>query len=222
MQGQIVSFVMDEGIIRGEDGREYLFRPADLIQSQSDLSTVRRVDFVPDGDRARDVLVLETGGFNSKIERRNGEGRRLRTRPATPLESFWGYGLTGLTRRYFDFQGRARRKEFLAVIALAWIIVLSPLVIYAVLAGNAEQLPQLLDGADDTLSKPLGTVFVLLLCLVFFPNLAVSVRRLHDTGRSGWVWCLTFLPYIGSVIVLILCLLPSQKGTNVFGPPPER
>lgn len=54
--------------------------------------------------------------------------------------------------------------------------------------------------------------------LLFIPTLAVIFRRLHDTGKSGWYSCLLLLPGIGFLIILILCLADSQKGTNQYGP----
>jgi uncharacterized membrane protein YhaH (DUF805 family) len=53
------------------------------------------------------------------------------------------------------------------------------------------------------------------------PSIAVTVRRLHDTGRSGWWWWLSFLCGIGAIIVLIFCLIDSSPGANEYGPNPK-
>jgi uncharacterized membrane protein YhaH (DUF805 family) len=65
----------------------------------------------------------------------------------------------------------------------------------------------------------------LLLCLyslaVFIPNLAVSVRRLHDSDRSGWWILIAFVPFIGGIWLLVLYLLSGTPGPNRFGPDPK-
>ena len=56
---------------------------------------------------------------------------------------------------------------------------------------------------------------------VFVPSLAMSVRRLHDTGRSGWFLLLNLIPYIGGIIVFVFSVLDSQPGANQYGPNPK-
>ena len=65
--------------------------------------------------------------------------------------------------------------------------------------------------------------FILLsYCLaILLPSINVSVRRLHDTGRSGWWLLLNFVPIIGPLVVTIFMLLDSQPGTNKYGPNPK-
>lgn len=53
------------------------------------------------------------------------------------------------------------------------------------------------------------------------PSLAMSVRRLHDTGRSGWFLLLNLIPYIGGIIIFVFSVLDSQPGTNQYGPNPK-
>lgn len=222
MKGRIVSFIRGEGRIRGDDGRDYRFQPADLIQPQADLVGIRQVDFIPDGDRARQILVLETGPSSAQIETRDAEGRRVRHARAAPLDTIFGYAATGLSQRYFSFRGRARRKEYFSIIMVSWLLVLCPLVLQAALGGHAPNITAFLDGSGKASDMPLAIVSYVALLLLVIPNVSAAVRRLHDTGRSGWLWCISFLPYIGSLIVLVLMLLPGQKGTNAYGPAPER
>lgn len=56
---------------------------------------------------------------------------------------------------------------------------------------------------------------------VFLPGLAVAVRRLHDTGRSGWWLLVGFLPVIGLIVLLVFMVLDSEEGTNDHGPNPK-
>jgi uncharacterized membrane protein YhaH (DUF805 family) len=62
-------------------------------------------------------------------------------------------------------------------------------------------------------------VVVAYLILLGIPGLAVSIRRLHDTDRSGWWWWLSLVPF-GSVVVLVFHALPGTAGPNQFGPVP--
>ena len=57
---------------------------------------------------------------------------------------------------------------------------------------------------------------------VLAPGLAVSVRRLHDTDRSGWWLLIGFVPLIGAVVLLVFLVLDSQPGANRFGPNPKQ
>lgn len=60
-------------------------------------------------------------------------------------------------------------------------------------------------------------IFAVLLVL---PNMAVTVRRFHDTGNSGWLYLINFIPYIGGLVVFIFMVLPSQPYENKWGPHP--
>ena len=56
---------------------------------------------------------------------------------------------------------------------------------------------------------------------VFIPYLAVGVRRLHDTGRSGWWMLIYFVPFIGAIVLLVFFVQDSQDGYNQYGPNPK-
>jgi uncharacterized membrane protein YhaH (DUF805 family) len=107
-------------------------------------------------------------------------------------------------RKYAVFSGRARRKEYW-MFALFNIIVL---VLIGIVVGFVSQV-----GASA-----LGTIYAL---LVFVPGLAVSVRRLHDTGRSGWWLLISLIPLLGWIVLLIFVVLDSQPGENQYGPNPK-
>ncbi|MBN8778806.1 MULTISPECIES: DUF805 domain-containing protein [unclassified Thiobacillus] len=109
----------------------------------------------------------------------------------------------------FSFNGRARRKEY-------WFFFLFVIVI-AFLLG-------LLDSLIGTYSKKteLGLLGGIFLLGILIQSIAVGVRRLHDTGRSGWWLLIGLIPFVGSIIVLILMLLAGQPGTNEYGPDPRQ
>jgi uncharacterized membrane protein YhaH (DUF805 family) len=56
---------------------------------------------------------------------------------------------------------------------------------------------------------------------VLIPSIAVTVRRLHDTGRTGWWILINLIPFLGTIILLIFMVLDSQPGTNRYGPNPK-
>lgn len=64
-------------------------------------------------------------------------------------------------------------------------------------------------------------VNLLLLLIFFIPSLAVAVRRLHDTGRSGWWVLIGIIPIIGAIVLFIFYCTDSQIGANQYGPNPK-
>ena len=120
-------------------------------------------------------------------------------------------------RRYFDFEGRSRRKE-LWLFSLFIMIVYSVLIVL-VLAGGFSMG----EAAEDV--APLSWIALALLVLfglaTIIPSLAVQVRRFHDQDRSGWFLLLNFIPYLGGLIVLVFMLMEGTRGPNRFGPDPK-
>lgn len=131
--------------------------------------------------------------------------------------SMWGYFARAMTSRYATFSGRARRKEYWAF-ALFWIIVLVQFAIVALASGDGAS------GADDAEPSAAAVIASLALGLFavasFIPILAVTVRRLHDLGMSGWWLLLLLIPGAGSVASIIIGLIPGQPGDNRFGASP--
>ena len=111
-------------------------------------------------------------------------------------------------RKYATFTGRARRKEF-------WFFQLFVLLIAMVLS-LVDRMLGLLD--DVTGFGPLSGLFSL---AMFIPSLAVSVRRLHDTDRTGWWALLYFVPLLGFLVLLVFFVLDGTRGTNRFGEDPK-
>ena len=109
----------------------------------------------------------------------------------------------------FSFSGRARRKEY-------WMFVLIAVVIAIFLA--------LADGITGSYSSELGFGLLggLFLLAILIQSIAVCVRRLHDTGRSGWWFLINLIPLIGPIVVLVLMALKGQAGENAYGPDPKQ
>ena len=107
-------------------------------------------------------------------------------------------------QRYVDFNGRATRAQF-------WQFVLAVAVLLLLAA--------FLDGVFDLRVGLSESVLGLAVGVAHFvPFVAISVRRLHDTDRSGWWYLVNAIP-LGSIIFLVLVCIPSTPDTNNYGPP---
>lgn len=110
------------------------------------------------------------------------------------------------TRKYAVFSGRAGRKEY-------WVFTLIMAIIYYVISLSEMAVT----GQKAPEFSIAGTLFLLAtLC----PTIAVSVRRLHDRDKSGWLFLLFFLPLVGAIIMLALMIPKGTEGNNRFGPDP--
>jgi uncharacterized membrane protein YhaH (DUF805 family) len=136
-------------------------------------------------------------------------------------------------KRYFDFSGRSRRKEYWMFTLLNLIVLTIYVLVFFFLFGNAvgDPLSGSFDGTGSFFSSSLSGWIVLgLLWLLFvlIPGLSVSVRRLHDRDLSGW-WYLAYLvgsglPFIGFIVIIgffVVMAMPGTIGSNRFGPDPE-
>jgi uncharacterized membrane protein YhaH (DUF805 family) len=112
--------------------------------------------------------------------------------------------------KYAEFDGRARRKEY-------WMFFLVNLII-SVLFGFATGFIGGMLGLPNTLVTMIALVYSL---AVLLPGLAVGVRRLHDTGRSGWWLLIALIPILGALILLFFSVQDSEPGSNSYGPNPK-
>lgn len=119
---------------------------------------------------------------------------------------------TDVLKKYATFSGRARRKEYWMFVLWNFIIglVLNVLSSVFVKAGIAP-LTLLLYG-----------VTILYYLAVVIPSLAVLVRRLHDTGRSGWWVLIGLVPIIGGIVLIIFAVMDGQPGDNAYGSNPKQ
>ena len=105
---------------------------------------------------------------------------------------------------YAQFEGRARRSEFwywfLANIGVGVIVVIL-----------------------FVISRILGDlIYIVWLLGIIVPNLAVGCRRLHDSGKSGWLQLIGIIPFFGGIVLLVLFCLDSTPGPNKYGPSPKQ
>ena len=106
-------------------------------------------------------------------------------------------------KKYAVFSGRARRKEYWMFFLLNFIIALALGFIEGLFGGP-------------------GVIGMLYSLAVLIPGLAVSVRRLHDTGRSGWWLLIGLIPLIGAIVILVFMVQEGKNESNDFGEDPKQ
>lgn len=111
-------------------------------------------------------------------------------------------------RQYADFNGRARRKEFWMFFLFNLIFSVAAMILDNVLGIAWEKIGY-------------GPLYVIYGLAVFLPNLAVTVRRLHDVGKSGWWIFISLIPLIGAIWLLVLMVTDGNPGNNEYGPNPK-
>ncbi|HEX5081730.1 MAG TPA: DUF805 domain-containing protein [Blastocatellia bacterium] len=112
-------------------------------------------------------------------------------------------------KKYADFSGRARRKEYWMFVLFNILICIAIMIFSAILASI------------DTSLALIGTLLLVVYGLaIIVPGLAVTVRRLHDTGRSGW-WILIALVPVAGIVLLVFEVQDSTPGENEYGKNPK-
>jgi uncharacterized membrane protein YhaH (DUF805 family) len=111
-------------------------------------------------------------------------------------------------RQYADFNGRARRTEY-------WMFVLISTVIGIVLAVLDNVL------GLTFMQGSTGVLGLLYSLAVLVPSLAVGARRLHDTGRSGWLLLIMLIPLVGAIVLIVFLATAGNVGSNSYGPDPK-
>ncbi len=119
-------------------------------------------------------------------------------------------------RKYATFSGRARRSEFWYWVLFNFLVGLV-LGILASATGGMELDP--VTGMPTY--GPTGILANIVSLALLIPTIAVTVRRLHDTDRSGFWWFIVLIPIVGPIILLVFAALAGTPGPNRFGPDPK-
>lgn len=114
--------------------------------------------------------------------------------------------------RYFNFKGRTSRRAFLGYCLIQMLISTAIIAIVYLVIVKMNSIEAILYGSGILFSSALLTNFIFLI-----PNVATTVRRLHDIGKSGWWYLLIGIPFINLYVVYLL-LLSGNKGENIYGP----
>ena len=112
-------------------------------------------------------------------------------------------------KRYAEFTGRSRRKEYWMFLLGVFIAV----IVLSIIEGIVG-----LSGMVGGVYGPLTTLFFL---GILVPSIAVQVRRFHDQDKSGWFVLLGLIPFLGGLAVLVFMCLEGTRGPNRFGPDPK-
>lgn len=111
-------------------------------------------------------------------------------------------------KQYLDFSGRARRKEY-------WFFTLFHIIFYGVC--------MLLDKILGTSAGEggIGFLYLTYFLLTLIPSFALSIRRMHDIGKSGWMVLVSIIPIAGPIWFLVLTCMESEMKTNQWGDNPK-
>lgn len=240
MKGDVLYFDAERGIgfASGDDGNRYHFDRGDLPAGLSPQKGTR-IAFTPSGNRAGGIVPEggvaaapqkaapappAPGGPTPAVAGRQarpaGAVPPIEAAPALGVErtaarppSLFGHFRSCVTGGYVRFRGRATRREY-------WGFVLFYL-LAAILVGAVGGV---LDGVMGNIrdEEPIFTIAlpVLFGLATILPAAAVTVRRIHDIGLSGWFVLLGLIPTIGGLIILVFTLVPSQKRPNRWGEVP--
>jgi uncharacterized membrane protein YhaH (DUF805 family) len=121
------------------------------------------------------------------------------------------YWKTAITKNYANFDGRARRSEYWYYTLMNIIILVGLQVLIAVGAASGSAI----------IAMIAGIVYLIYALGTLVPSLAAVVRRLHDTGKSGWFILIALIPLVGSIWLLVLLCTDGEQGENAFGPDPK-
>jgi len=243
MRGEVLHY--DEaqgfGFITGEDGNRYTFRREDIRRAFPSARGTA-VEFRENGTQARDVFLAGSAGAAPEPRVRSSSVPSVAVTPAspsvtsqnfgrnaaaggtpviqpTPSMGLWAYFWNCMTADYATFRGRARRKEY-------WGFVLFSTLALILLSFAGLMVDAMLGNFDPYGNGPVAILVVagLAVAVGFLPGIAVTIRRFHDVGMSGWFYLLFVvlsLFTIGSLIIFVVTLIPSQKRDNKWGPMPE-
>ncbi len=130
-------------------------------------------------------------------------------------KSFLDHVMTCLKDKYATFDGRATRSEY-------WYLYLFTILAYIAAYTVFAILGLVFSGGDEDGVFIGGVIGVALMALALFcPMLSAGVRRLHDTGKSGLWYLICFVPYVGSIVLLVFFCLASEPHDNQYGPVPQ-
>ena len=126
--------------------------------------------------------------------------------PGTPIDIYKSV----LTDKYADFTGRARRAEYW------WFVLMNFIVITAIAIVSL-----ILYSVSDTLGVLGIVIYAVYALAVIVPGVAVAVRRLHDTNKSGWMILVGLIPLVGGILILVFYFTDGDPGPNQYGPSPK-
>lgn len=207
MQGQILDFSIqnNRGVITTDDGVRHAFVGSEW-KEQNMPTKGMRVDFDVniDGHAIEIYKALPAKSANAITQKMKAMAPvRQQQNTDDELGSFFDIFVNTIKHHYVDFAGRASKREFwsfqLVNIGVSFILIIA-LAIFAGIFGMRES-------AAVGLINGVSSIYSL---ATFLPLTAVGVRRLHDTGKSGWWYLLALIPLIGWIWLIVLWCQPSD------------
>lgn len=200
MKGQVLDFSIqtNSGIISGEDQNRYQFSGTEW-RDQKPPARGDSVDFSHDnaGNALQIYRALQPSNSFSGLNNQLDKISNLN-------QSEENYNIVDWTvkvlKNYVNFEGRARRKEYWFYTLAIFIAIIVAMILDAMLGT--------------------GYLFYAIVILgTFLPSLAVGIRRLHDTNRSGWWYLICLIPLIGPILLIIWLATETIREPNQWGPP---
>ena len=120
----------------------------------------------------------------------------------------FGTAISTCWSKWAGFQGRASRSEYWYWQLFQWLAVVALFALGEIVATAAGGLRT---------NVVAGLVFIAFLLVLMMPSIAVTVRRLHDLGFTGWLMLVCFIPYAGGIVLLVLMVTRGTRGPNRYG-----
>lgn len=210
MKGKILDFTIQTnmGVILGEDQKRYSFVGSEWKEQQAPIRG-NEVDFEVNTEGQAigiylDFTTASTPVLPNKIpaplpmisnDNQHNSAKEIFNR-LEQKESVYRQAIVTCFKKFADFKGRARRSEF-------WYFELFCLLLSLCLG---------------LINENMATIAML---ITFIPNIAVSVRRLHDIDRSGWWMLIAIVPIVGILLLLFWATQEGNPATNQYGESPK-
>lgn len=210
MKGKILDFTIQTnmGIILGEDQKRYNFVGSEW-KEQHAPTRGNEVDFEVNTEGQAigvylDFITTPTTSTQTKasapspttINSNQENSTKATTNKVESILTDYQQAILTCFKKFADFKGRARRSEF-------WYF---------------ELFCVLMSLAFSFISEDAATIVML---ITLIPNIAVSVRRLHDIGRSGWWMLIALVPIVGILLLLFWATQEGEPTTNAYGESPK-
>ncbi len=125
------------------------------------------------------------------------------------MNLFEDYFLNVIKQHYVDFAGRASRSQFWYFTLFSFLISLAISVVTGIIGSVL----------NTGIFSLLGVLYSL---AIIVPSVCLGIRRLHDTGKSGWWYLISLVPFVGFIILIVFWVMDSEADRNQYGPNPKR
>ena len=128
-----------------------------------------------------------------------------------PLKVDFATAVTRAFSKYATFKGRASRSEYWFFLLANLVVILSVIMLSALIGADSN-------GDPTAMGSILGVALIVWYIGSFLPTLGLLVRRLHDTGHSGWFYWIVLIPFVGAIILLVSLAKKGDVIPNQYGP----